>query len=1311
MNTLNGYSKSTLSDEYLLKAGGGHITVGNANGNVPLSNETVCTNLNADLLDDKHASSFIQISNTTKSTVNGINNIPTLFNVENETLISEYGQYWYVFNMGSYSKGNFRTQIAMPYWSSLTDSELFIRSATKTEWRDWRRVLHSGNSYIKEGTITLNGNSITPLTSVSWGDILNKPTLSTQTALFNKLDYQYFVVLLCKKGVNKTGYPARLTGKLYTNQTGVTRYQGADVDFYYSNWSSGQEGKYYLDTYGLGTPWKIVTLTYNGEQWYALQHTSGQAINAYFLGTSYRIDFTSIHYYTSNTSTIINSEIYNSIQEVTYSLKTVRADITGTASKVSCIESLEDKTRPIVLTDTSNSLYYTSKATINYSTGNITAPTFTGVLKGNADTSTSAEKLTTVSKTAWGQTYWTSGGVPTSISGNMTGVGNITIAATDNKDYFINFLYNSTPAYSWRLGYLGSGSGNANYFVIDSSKSTGGTWHRVLQLGNETLEAVFTSNVTASDYIATSGIYKSSTTLYLDTGASDKSIVLRINGSEKARFAQPNGYLGILTSSPTMPLHVNGASLIVSDIAGILTLKRTSSSGGAFIDFYNNNQSSNFWRVGMTSSGDFGFAWGTTLTNTCVKSNGHFGVLTTSATYPLTVNGVASATRFIASGTNQYKDAGGFVMNNSDIWGLNAIYTADLANGASEGYQFKRTDGNYDSIWCADGTFYFSPNGLDTYNTNHTVLHSGNYTSYLGYIGTTAVQSSGDTQNLTGINYINGAVIISALNTDMARIWGIGHNLEFGGPGYAHRSYYFRPSYSSSGSTETNVYIQNASASDSPTFTTTHSFTKDGNASHLGTVTTKYGSNGKYLKVGPQNNSHAHYETDAGSHYFNKRVDVNGVLAPYSNNSFTCGASSARWSTVYSVSGNFSGTVNIDKLLVSISSTDADKYATDSAYYNLAVGPKDDSGGASILMYRPNDTKQSYIVWSTTASDHAGIGIRANTSDITIFNDKGFLVSKTSMELWSSGGSWNEGIRIHAASNGWSGIVFCDSSNTEQSGTSTNTWGIHNNEGTFYINKNQSSGATNSRVMGTSTGWTFGNTSKNWYALNTASFICDSWIRTCGDTGWYNETYGGGIYMTDTSWIRTYNGKSFYCDHTIYAGGVLQTASHTFLRFIQYTHEDVMGFGWDSSYSDYVWFKIPGTNNQSIHMRLAFSGGLYIWGSSYAYHFYEHSDIRYKNVLEDINISVSELATLPLFNFEWTDRDNGVHSGSSAQSVQKLLPNLVSADGEKLTLDYGVLGTIAGITACRELTKHEQEIQNLQNKIKELEKEVENLKK
>ncbi len=50
-------------------------------------------------------------------------------------------------------------------------------------------------------------------------------------------------------------------------------------------------------------------------------------------------------------------------------------------------------------------------------------------------------------------------------------------------------------------------------------------------------------------------------------------------------------------------------------------------------------------------------------------------------------------------------------------------------------------------------------------------------------------------------------------------------------------------------------------------------------------------------------------------------------------------------------------------------------------------------------------------------------------------------------------------------------------------------------------------------------------TSSSSYALNTASFICDSWVRTTGSTGWYNESYGGGWYMKDATYIRNYNNK------------------------------------------------------------------------------------------------------------------------------------------------------------------------------------------
>ena len=49
-----------------------------------------------------------------------------------------------------------------------------------------------------------------------------------------------------------------------------------------------------------------------------------------------------------------------------------------------------------------------------------------------------------------------------------------------------------------------------------------------------------------------------------------------------------------------------------------------------------------------------------------------------------------------------------------------------------------------------------------------------------------------------------------------------------------------------------------------------------------------------------------------------------------------------------------------------------------------------------------------------------------------------------------------------------------------------------------------------------------------------------NWFRSTGSTGWYSQTYGGGINMTDSTWIRTYGGKSFYCGNQIYSSNSIR---------------------------------------------------------------------------------------------------------------------------------------------------------------------------
>ena len=54
------------------------------------------------------------------------------------------------------------------------------------------------------------------------------------------------------------------------------------------------------------------------------------------------------------------------------------------------------------------------------------------------------------------------------------------------------------------------------------------------------------------------------------------------------------------------------------------------------------------------------------------------------------------------------------------------------------------------------------------------------------------------------------------------------------------------------------------------------------------------------------------------------------------------------------------------------------------------------------------------------------------------------------------------------------------------------------------------------------------NGSSNVYLKLPSSIQCSDWFRSTGNSGWYHQNYGGGIYMEDSTWIRVYGGKRFY---------------------------------------------------------------------------------------------------------------------------------------------------------------------------------------
>ena len=47
-----------------------------------------------------------------------------------------------------------------------------------------------------------------------------------------------------------------------------------------------------------------------------------------------------------------------------------------------------------------------------------------------------------------------------------------------------------------------------------------------------------------------------------------------------------------------------------------------------------------------------------------------------------------------------------------------------------------------------------------------------------------------------------------------------------------------------------------------------------------------------------------------------------------------------------------------------------------------------------------------------------------------------------------------------------------------------------------------------------------------------------NWFRSQGDTGWYNQSYAGGVYMDENYWVKTYGGTMMYIAPNAHAWGI-----------------------------------------------------------------------------------------------------------------------------------------------------------------------------
>jgi hypothetical protein len=206
----------------------------------------------------------------------------------------------------------------------------------------------------------------------------------------------------------------------------------------------------------------------------------------------------------------------------------------------------------------------------------------------------------------------------------------------------------------------------------------------------------------------------------------------------------------------------------------------------------------------------------------------------------------------------------------------------------------------------------------------------------------------------------------------------------------------------------------------------------------------------------------------------------------------------------------------------------------------------------------------------------------------------------------------------------------------------------------------------------------------------TGSVSASNWFRSNGTSGWYNETFGGGIFMSDSTWVRVHGNKGFWADNgarfldniTIDKSGSYGTLTFgtspngndpAFIRHFETPNGGNNGkmefsVSDDIGENDYFSFGSTAGGNFQETIRFTTGGSAKFNGSvSATGGFFDTSDINLKTVV-DSKFDVSEIESIA---FKWKNGDDKIHYGYSAQEVQKAMPDAVKeqADGT-LSVNY-----------------------------------------
>lgn len=240
-----------------------------------------------------------------------------------------------------------------------------------------------------------------------------------------------------------------------------------------------------------------------------------------------------------------------------------------------------------------------------------------------------------------------------------------------------------------------------------------------------------------------------------------------------------------------------------------------------------------------------------------------------------------------------------------------------------------------------------------------------------------------------------------------------------------------------------------------------------------------------------------------------------------------------------------------------------------------------------------------------------------------------------------------------------------------------------------------------------------------------SSIFSGNWFRSTGNTGWFSDTYGGGIYMTDNTYVKVY-GKNWFRSN-LYSAGIDHHADDSYSaaynacapnndNYCCYSivRSGIYAFGIGFNTNNEIWLGSADSNRKAAAQWLQISGSqvtcsnnLLAKGGITMY-----SDLRKKNVLNSIIVPLDVMANADLFDYTFkTDEKCKVRAGTSAQYWNAFLPQVTDTDNEGFfTMSYDVLATTCVLSMAKhfqrflieDFNNHETRIEFLERENKEL---------